>query len=133
MDKKTFGMIVTVVAIMIVAILISAMPGDNILTKEKETTIINTQLLGKNIKGYKGATPVKIYIFKNKIAKVEVLPNRETPKFFNKAKAILTNYNGKSVNKALKMNVDGVSGATFSSKALKENVQLGLEYYKQHK
>lgn len=133
MDKKTFGMIVTVVAIMIVAILISAMPGDNILTKEKDTTIINTQLLGKNIKGYKGATPVKIYIFKNKIAKVEVLPNRETPKFFNKAKAILTNYNGKSVNKALKMNVDGVSGATFSSKALKENVQLGLEYYKQHK
>lgn len=133
MDKKTFGMIVTVVAIMIVAILISAMPGDNILTKEKDTTIINTQLLGKNIKGYKGTTPVKIYIVKNKIAKVEVLPNRETPKFFNKAKTILTDYNGKSVNKALKMNVDGVSGATFSSKALKENVQLGLEYYNQHK
>ena len=133
MDKKTFGMIVAVVTIMIVALLISAMPGDNIMTKEKDTTIINTQLLGKNIKGYKGTTPVKIYIFKNKIAKVESLPNRETPKFFNKAKTLLTNYNGKSVNKALKMNVDGVSGATFSSKALKENVQLGLEYYKQHK
>jgi len=133
MDKKTFGMIVTVVAIMIVALLISAMPGDNILTKEKDTTIINTQLLGKNIKGYRGATPVKIYVFKNKIAKVEALPNRETPKFFYQAKTLLTKYNGKSVNKALKMNVDGVSGATFSSKALKKNVQLGLEYYKQHK
>jgi uncharacterized protein with FMN-binding domain len=31
------------------------------------------------------------------------------------------------------MDVDGVSGATFSSKALIKNVQMGLKYYKAHK
>ncbi|MCH4146902.1 MAG: FMN-binding protein [Prevotella sp.] len=133
MDKKTFGMIATVVAIMVVALLISAMPGDDIMEKSKDTTVVNTQLLGKSVRGFKGATPVKIYIRKNKVVKVEALPNRETPKFFNKAKALLAEYEGKSVNKAAKMDVDGVSGATFSSKALKKNVQLGLAYYKEHK
>ena len=33
----------------------------------------------------------------------------------------------------LKKEVDGVTGATFSSDAVKENVKLGLEYYKSHK
>jgi len=30
-------------------------------------------------------------------------------------------------------NVDGVTGATFSSKAVKENVKRGLKYYMAHK
>ena len=46
---------------------------------------------------------------------------------------LLGKYEGKSVAKAAKMNVDGVTGATYSSNALKKNVQLGLEYYKTHK
>lgn len=31
------------------------------------------------------------------------------------------------------MDVDEVSGATYSSAALKKNVKLGLEYYKNNK
>ena len=38
-----------------------------------------------------------------------------------------------SVNKAMKAKVDGATGATYSSNAVKENVRRGLEYYKKHK
>ena len=41
--------------------------------------------------------------------------------------------NGKTVKEAQQMQVDGVTGATFSSHAVKENVKRGLEYYQKHK
>ena len=44
---------------------------------------------------------------------------------------MLAEFSGKSVSKAGNMKVDGVSGATYSSKALIENVQTGLKYYKE--
>lgn len=77
--------------------------------------------------------PVEIYIKKGQIEKIVPLRNQETPKFFAKARTLLNNYTGKSVSKAARMQVDGVSGATFSSKALKKNVELGLAYYKKHR
>ena len=119
MKKRMNGLLTTLTACAMVVIMMSAMPADNIMTKENDTTIINTN-------------PVKIYIKQDKVVKIEALPNHETPKFFDKAKTLLTEYNGKSVSKAAKMDVDGVSGATYSSKALKKNVQLGLEYYKKN-
>ena len=72
-------------------------------------------------------------IEKDKVVKIEALPNKETPKFFEKAKTVLATWEGKSVKKAAKQDVDGVSGATYSSKALIKNVQLGLQYYNEHK
>lgn len=121
------------VAVAAVAFLISAMPADGVITKDGSTTIINTTTLTKNVRGYKSTTPVKIYIKKNRIEKVEALKNQETPKYFVLAKAVLDNYNGKTVTKAEKMSVDAVSGATFSCKALVKNVQAGLKYYKENK
>ena len=37
------------------------------------------------------------------------------------------------MKKAVKMKVDGVTGATMSSDAVKENVKKGLEYYQKNK
>ena len=119
--------------IVMAAVFISAMPADSIMSKEGKATVINTTLLGQNIRGFRGQTPVKIYIQGKKVKKIIPLKNQETPKFFNKAQTLLSSYEGISVNKAVKMNVDGVSGATYSSKALKKNVQLGLQYYEHHK
>ena len=133
MEKKDFKFIIAAVVIAALTILISAMPADDIISKSNDTTIVNTQLIAKDVKGYKGATPVKIYIRKNKVVKIEAMPNRETPKFCARAKTVLASWDGKTVSKATKMNVDGVSGATFSSRALIKNVQMGLSYYKEHK
>ena len=91
----------------------SAMPGDGVITKEGKTTIINTTTIGKSIEGYNGATPIKIYIERNKIVKIEALPNQETPKYMHRVKKNLFNkWNGMTVKKAVKANVDVVTGAT---------------------
>ena len=135
MQKKTFakGLFTACTTLAMVAIMMSAMPAEEVMSRENGVTIVNTTSLSQSVKGFKGATPVKIYIEKNKILKIETLPNQETPKYFNKAKTLLEKFAGMRVTKAAKADVDGVTGATFSSKALKKNVQLGLEYYQKHK
>lgn len=113
----------------------SALPkGDDVITKEDGMTVVNTTELGKDVVGYVATTPLKIYIQKNKVVKVEALKNQETPKYFIKVKKqLLDKWNGKKVSEAAKMKVDGVTGATFSSDAVIKNVQLGLEYYQKNK
>lgn len=127
MNTKLF--LLSCVAAAVLGVLASFMPADGNIEKSGETTIVNTTAIAKNVRGFKGATPVKIYIRKNKIVKVEPLKNQETPRLFDRAKAVLAKYEGKSVKKAAGMKVDAVSGATYSSKALIKNVQEGVSYY----
>ena len=112
----------------------SFMAGDSTMTKENGVYVVNTTTLGKNVQGYVSTTPVKIYIKKNKVEKMEFLKNQETPKYMAKVKkALLNAWDGLKVKEAATKKVDGVTGATFSSDAITKNVQLGLEYYQQHK
>ena len=123
------------VLLLLAATLQSAAPQkDNVMTKEDGMYVVNTTTLGKNVTGYVSATPVKIYIKKDKIVKVEALKNEETPKYMARVKKNLLNkWDGMKVKDAQKMEVDGVTGATFTSDAIKENIKLGLDYYKKHK
>ncbi|MBR4920081.1 MAG: FMN-binding protein [Prevotella sp.] len=118
----------------LVVLLISAKKDDGVITKENGMYVVNTSTLAADVDGYIGATPLKIYIRNNKIEKIEALPNKETPKYFAKIKKqLLDKWNGKTVKEALKAQVDGVTGATLSSDAVKENIKRGLEYYQKHK
>jgi len=90
------------------------------------THIINTTPLTKNVQGYAGPVPLRIYIKEGKIQKVEALNNSETPDFFEMASTLLTRWNGKTLDEALHTQVDAVSGATFSSKAIIINMQRGF-------
>lgn len=92
------------------------------------TVVVNTTTLGKAYIGYAGQTPLEIYIKDGKIAKIEPLDNSETPDFFDNAKVILSQWQGKTVDEAQQLNVDAVSGATFSSRAIIGNVKAGLQY-----
>lgn len=119
-----------VAGMMIVATLTSSRQADKVITKEDGMTVVNTTALSKDVIGYADATPLKIYIQKNKVVKIEALKNMETPKYFVKVKkALLEQWNGKKVSEAQKLKVDAVTGATMSSDAVIKNVQLGLEYY----
>ena len=120
-------------AILLATFFMSAMPGDDTITREGATTIVNTTSIGKSIEGYAGPTPLKIYIEKDKVVKVETLRSQEGPKYMAKAKKLLEKYQGKSVAKAKKLQVDAVTGATLTSNALVKNVQKGLEYYEKNK
>ncbi len=115
--------------------IISCTTGDDVMTKKKGVYTINTTTLSQDVKGYIGPTPLLITVEKDKVMKVEALENSETPKFFERMKkgGMLERWNGMTVDEALSAKVDVVAGATYSSNAVKENVRLGLKYYKAHK
>ena len=89
---------------------------------------LNTTELGKDIVGYGGTVPLEITLQDGRVKSIRALANSETPDFFTVASALLTKWNGKTIEDAQKMKVDAVSGATFSSKAIIGNVQRGLQY-----
>lgn len=129
---KKIAMICAAVAA--VVLLSSAKKKDNIMVKENGTYIIDTTELGKQVDGYVGPTPLKVYIRKNKIEKIEFLDNQETPKYWNACKKHMQNkWDGMKVSEAKTAEVDGRTGATFSSDAVKANVKLALEYYEKNK
>ena len=115
------------------AFLTSAVQSDGTITKDGKTTIVNTTTIGKNIEGYAGPTPVKIYIENNKVVKIETLRTPDGPKYVARAKKVFEGFIGLPVKKAKKAKVDAVTGATFTSEALVKNVQKGLEYYEKNK
>lgn len=127
--------VISILALFSLVIVLSSAKGDDgVMTKENGMYVVNTTTLGKNVIGYVGATPLKIYIQKDKIVKVEALKNQETPKHNAKVKRmLLTKWDGMKVKEVAKQKVDGVTGATITSDAMKKNVQLGVEYYLKHK
>lgn len=133
MKKGMFTIIGAVLAI-IAIVFICATTGDKVMTKEKGVYIVNTTTLTEDVIGYNGTTPLKVYIKDDKIQKVEALPNEETPRFFEMVKSgLLNKWNGMTVAKAATTEVDGVTGATYSSNAVKANVKAGVKYYQKHK
>ena len=67
-----------------------------VMTKEADGTyIINTTTLCKDVKGFRGNTPLSIYIKKGKIVEIKPLANKETPNYFNKVRqGLLNKWNG---------------------------------------
>lgn len=94
------------------------------------SVVVNTTDLGKDITGYGGVVPLRITLKDDKVVKVEAMRNDETPDFFNQARQLLSRWNGKTIDEALEMEVDGVSGATYSSKAIIGNMHAGLSFAK---
>ena len=119
---------------MAVVLMSAGLKGDEAITKEDGMTVVNTTTIAKDVEGYNGPVPVKIYIKKNKIQKIEVLKNQEGPKYLNMVKKQLLNaWDGLTLKEAKAKQVDAVTGATFTSKALIDNVNRGLEYYQKNK
>ena len=127
--------VISILALFSLVIVLSSAKGDDgVMTKENGMYVVNTTTLGKNVVGYVAATPLKIYIQKDKIVKVEALKNQETPKHNAKVKRmLLTKWDGMKVKDVAKQKVDGATGATITSDAMKKNVQLGVEYYLKNK
>ena len=125
-------------AVAVTAIALSTTSGgtaDDVMTRTADGTyVVNTTTLAPTVKGYAGATPLKIHIKNDRVVKIEALPNRETRSVFMRAeKALSGKWTGKQVGEASRQKVDAVSGATYSSNAIKENVKRGLAYYRKHK
>ena len=91
--------------------------------------VINTENIGKEVMGYAGNTPLEIHVKDGRIEKIVALPNAETPGFFQRVQQspIFTALVGKTIEEASEVQLDAVTGATWSSKAVIENIRLGLK------
>lgn len=108
---------------------ISNADTDAISTLPDGTEVIHTSAVADSVQGYAGPVPLDIYISEGKIAKIEALPNAETPSFFKRASAMLDEWIGLTPQEALAQKVDGITGATYSSDAITANVNAGLDAY----
>lgn len=110
--------------------------AQQVMRKEKDGTyIVNTTTIANDVDGYAGPTPVEVYIKKNKIVKVVPLKTMDGPKYVAKVKnGMLTKYEGMKIEKKTPLpKVDGVTGATFTSDAMRQNIERAIEYYQKHK
>ncbi len=96
-----------------------------------QAKVIYTGELAKHVKGFNGPTPLQITVDNGRITKIEAGANSESPRYFKMAqKKIFPQYIGKTVDEAISLKPDGASGATYSSKAITENIRIGLSDYK---
>ena len=126
---------ITLLSVLLAVAFVTASAQD-VMRKEKDGTyVVNTTTLAHDVEGYNGPTPVEVYIKKNKIVKVVMLKSQETPKYNARVKkALLPQFEGMKIAKKSSLpQVDGVTGATFTTDAVVENVKRAVEYYKKNK
>ena len=134
-NKKSLIMKKTFITLLLMTAFIAA-EAQQVMRKEKDGTyIVNTTTIANDVEGYAGPTPVEVYIKKNKIVKVVPLKTMDGPKYVAKVKnGMLTKYEGMKIEKKNPLpKVDGVTGATFTSDAMREHINRAIAYYQKHK
>lgn len=107
--------------------------NDTLTVMPDGAIVVNTRLLAKDVQGYGGQVPLRIHIDKGGVVdSIEAEPNAESPDFFSHASALFGKWQGKTVDEAMAEEVDAVTGATFSSRAIIANMKRGLAYAKRH-
>ena len=112
--------------------------ADNVMKRHADGTCsVNTRTICK-ARGYRKGTPVEVYFKNGKVLKVVALKNEETVPYFARIKKfLLPLYNNLKVSKAKKLaertDIDGCTGATFSTKAVQKNIQTAIGYYEKNK
>ena len=94
-----------------------------------DTLVVNTASMARDVIGFNDRTPLEIKLVDGVIVAVEALPNQETPGYFRRVleSALFTAPVGKTPAEALELKLDAVSGATYSSEAVIENLRRGLK------
>ena len=115
-----------------------AVHADNVMTRHADGTyIVRTNTICK-ARGYRKGTPVEVHSKNGKVVKVVALKNEETVTYFARVKQfLLPMYNNLKISKAKKLaertEVDGCTGATFSTKAVQKNIKAAIGYYETKK
>ena len=96
--------------------------------KANTTQVIFTGDIANKVIGYNGPTPLNITVKNGIIENIEVLDNQESPGYLKRAtQKVLPQYIGKTVAEGKAFNADVATGATYTSKALIKNIQMGLK------
>jgi uncharacterized protein with FMN-binding domain len=93
-----------------------------------DTLIVNTTTSGRNIFGYGGPTPIEVKILNDCIVDVTALPNLETEEYFEPTFKILKEiWTGLTVKDLQEYVPDAVTGSTYTSRALIQNMQEAIK------
>ena len=115
-------------AVLVSVSLVSPSCGSS-AAKGPDTLKINTTELGAGVIGYNGPTPLEIAVYKGVITEIKALPNQESPRYLQHVleSGLLEQFKGKTVEEAKALELDAVSGATYTSEAMIKNIRLGLD------
>lgn len=80
--------------------------ADPMVVLDDGSALLNTSELGKDIVGYGGNVPLEITLREGRVENIRALANLETPDFFRLASALLTKWNGQTIEDAQKIGVD---------------------------
>ena len=95
-------------------------------------TVLYSSPYSDNVKGFNGPTPLLIALdAEGRIKNVVLLDNQETPNFAQRVVdgGLYEAWNGLTVDEALAKEVDAVSGATYTSKGVKNSLVARLKAY----
>ena len=126
---KNFLFYATVAAVFMGTFAVSSSCGSRRAPAVADTLKVNTKDLAADVTGFHGPTPVEISICQGVITDIKVLPNQESPRFLERVleSGLLKSLIGKTPEEARKAKLDAVTGATYTSLALIENVRRGLK------
>lgn len=90
-----------------------------------------TEEFCKDIIGFNDVIPLEINMKDGKIASINILDNKETPRFLQKVTdaQLVENFYGLTPKEAVNLDIDAVSGATYSSNAIIKSVKTRMEIY----
>ena len=107
---------------------------DKAISKQDGLYVVDTSMIENEIIGYNGPTPVTLYIRDRRIVKVHMQENADGFRYNQRVReGIGKAWDGKSLEEAATLEVDAVSGATFTSNAVIGNVRLGVTYFMEKK
>lgn len=94
-------------------------------------TTLYTEEYCQDIIGFNGVIPLEIKMKGGKIANINILDNQETPRFLQKVTdaKLVENFYGLTPKEAINLEIDAVSGATYSSNAIIKSVKTRMEIY----
>ena len=132
MKKSKWWASLSLALVMSTSLAVAVGKSDKVMQRQSDGTyVVNTVTLCPTVRGFKGATPLFVYIKGGKVVKVEAQRNQESQKV---RQGLLPKFAGMKLSTAANASeVDGVTGATMSSRAVKKNVAAAVKYYQAHK
>ncbi len=104
--------------------------GNNHESQPAETTLYTAEYC-QDIIGFNGFIPLEINMKDGKIESINILENNETPIFLKKVTDanLVEKFYGLTPKEAVNLDIDAVSGATFSSHAIIKSVKTRMAAY----
>lgn len=104
--------------------------GNEPAQQTADTTLYTAEYC-QDIIGFNGAIPMEINLSDGKIASIKILDNEETPHFLQRVidDNLVEKFYGLTPKEAINLDIDAVSGATYSSNAIIKSVKTRLSIY----